>query len=87
MKIDQAAVLAEWALVKNVNLHKYYDSKKEYQKWRRRFIDAGLLMPKRAQDREARLAKNRCYYEVWRKNNREKVNEYTKRYWKKKLSN
>ena len=40
MKVDQAAVLAEWALV-NVNLHKYYGSKKEYQKWRRRFIDAG----------------------------------------------
>ena len=54
-------------------------AKTVYRCW---FIDA-----KKAQDREARLATNRCYYEVWRKNTREKVNEYTKRYWKKKLSN
>ena len=82
----------EWEKVKHEpSLHSYYGNQKEYQRWRSRFITAGLVQKTTrtwtlTDDPVAHKKRyRREYYQVWRKNNKQKVREYAYNHYKKRL--
>jgi hypothetical protein len=86
MVCTKAEILLEWEAVKDFpNLSKYYGNLKTYQRWRKRFVTAGLLNKKQKQTKAQMLAYKRSYYAKWRKSNQDKVKGYTQDYWIKKL--
>jgi hypothetical protein len=77
------ATVAEWAIVcGEPSLLQYYKSVKLYSHWRRRFVRAGLLTPKRP--RKCMKLYNRAYYRLWRPDNVEKTKIYKLRHKEKK---
>lgn len=78
------SVHTEWEAVRHVkSLFRHYGSQRKYQTWRRRFLQAGYLKPRRA-TRDT-LEYNRVYYAKWRKTHRDRITKYTHDYWKRKL--
>ncbi len=86
-------VTQEWAKVKDFpSLFRHYGSQAEYQRWRTRFIAAGLLqkstrtfIKNRENPLEHRRALLRTYARKWREKHPAKVKQITYDHWKRKL--
>ena len=85
----RAETKLEWERVKNEpSLCRHYETRREYQKWRNRFISAGFIT-KNVGEKKSTVNKaeyNRVYYKGWRQRNREKVKQYSRDYWLRKLT-
>ena len=86
-------VQLEWEKVKDqISLYTYYDSPKEYHKWRRLFLKHGFIKPtgrvwgrRTKQTSTDRNAYCRGYYKKWRAENKEKLQQYQVNHWTKKI--
>jgi hypothetical protein len=87
-KTIRAETKLEWEKVKNEpSLCRYYETRREYQKWRNRFISAGFITKNAAKKPAvSKAAYNRIYYKGWRLRNKEKVKQYSRDYWFRKLT-
>ena len=85
----EQVVRAEWEKVKDEpSLFRFYGNQKDYQRWRTRFIKAGLIQKtsrtwtRKADPIEHRRAYAREYYTKWRKENKDRQKQYAYNHWK-----
>ena len=86
-------VAQEWAKVKDFpSLFRHYGSQSEYQRWRTRFITAGLLqkstrtfIKKRKNSLQHRRALLRTYARNWREKHPAQTKQIMYDHWKRKL--
>ena len=86
--VNKDDVEKEWQMVKDApkSMFKFYNSQKDYQKWRSRFVRMGYITTKPRTSRDQRKEYNRVYYHTWRLNNKDKTKKYAISYWTKRLS-
>jgi hypothetical protein len=80
----------EWNRVNDgqlLNMH--YETHKETQRWRGRFVRMGLIVRRAKTTPEEKKrtlrAYKKTYYIGWRNKNKEKLKTYAETYWRKKL--